>query len=290
MTTRSGSSCPCSVLIICSRRDVRIRALGQAGFLFEGDSVSLAVDPYLSFAIERNGTDLGRRFIRRFPPPIAPAQLSHVAGVLITHAHDDHCDPETIGLLAATAPHVRYFGPSPVLSTLRAQDIPEERLVRVRSMIPIEVGPNCTITPLPSAHYGFDTDSDGEPAYLGYIVELDGTVCYHSGDTVLYDGLSEVLGAMQIDVALLPVNGRDAQREALGITGNLEPEEAFGLAREIGATVLIPMHNDLFDINRRDSEVVESAWRRVAPELQLVVLPPGGEMQAPSSRRSTLRH
>lgn len=258
---------------------MRVRALGQAGFVLAGSSVSLAIDPYLSNAIAESGTHLGKRFVRLFPPPIPPTALAGVAAVLLTHAHDDHCDPATLVPLASAAPGVQFIGPSPVIALLREHGIAEERMHLTRVGTTISLGANCTVTPIPAAHYAFDADGEGEPAYLGYLVELDGTVCYHSGDTILYDGLAELLRKSDVEVALLPVNGRDAAREALGITGNLEPGEAFALAQDIGARVVIPMHNDLFEINRRDLRTVHDALVGLSPGIQVVLLPPGGEME-----------
>ena len=49
------------------------------------------------------------------------------------------------------------------------------------------------------------------------------------------------LDPLGIDVALLPVNGRDSEREAGGIVGNLTADEAVGLADAIGAALPGPV-------------------------------------------------
>ena len=49
-----------------------------------------------------------------------------------------------------------------------------------------------------------------------------------------------------MDVAVLPVNGRDPEREARGIVGNMDAREAVELALAIGATLLVPIHWDGF--------------------------------------------
>lgn len=263
---------------------MRLLALGQAGFVLEGSNIAVAIDPYLSFAIENNGTALGRRFTREFPPPVAPQDLAHVAAVLITHAHDDHCDPATLVPLAAQAPTVRFIGPTPALDVLRSHAVDAKRCSATRVGETIDLGDGCIVRAVPAAHYGFDLDAEGEPAYVGFVVTLDGRTLYHAGDTVLYPGLAETLRPMRIDVALLPVNGRDAEREALGITGNLEPREAFELAKEIGASTVVPMHNDLFAINRRDPKVVEQAWRDTAADFQLRTLRAGEALRIQGSR------
>jgi L-ascorbate metabolism protein UlaG (beta-lactamase superfamily) len=256
---------------------VRLQALGQAGFVLEGEHISLAIDPYLSDAIAQGGTELGRRFVRRFPPPLSPDGLAEVEVVLITHAHDDHCDPETLVPLSMASTAVRFVGPEPVLTVLRMNGINESRLIRAQVGQPLSLGPGCYATPIPAAHYSFDLDGDGEPAYVGYIIEIDGIVCYHSGDTILFDELDDFLADQTVHIVLLPVNGRDEGREELGIIGNLEPREAFELAGKIGAQLIIPTHNDLFDINRRDIHDVYEAWEKSMPSIPMVWLPPGGE-------------
>jgi len=62
----------------------------------------------------------------------------------------------------------------------------------------------------------------------------------------------------------LPVNGRDARREELGIVGNLNGEEALQITRQLSARVLFPMHNDLFVSNREDPGVLASLANREA--------------------------
>ena len=67
---------------------------------------------------------------------------------------------------------------------------------------------------------------------------------------------------------MLPINGRDAEREARGIVGNLNEDEAARLAGEIETDWLVPMHHDLFEGNRgspaRVVEIVEQEQAGVA--------------------------
>ena len=91
---------------------------------------------------------------------------------------------------------------------------------------------------------------------------------YHAGDTIRYDGMEAVVRRLDPDVALLPVNGRDAEREARGIVGNLDEREAPLLAAAIGADTLIPMHHDMIRGNLGSTakvvDAVEQESRRVA--------------------------
>ena len=82
--------------------------------------------------------------------------------------------------------------------------------------------------------------------FIGLIVEVGPWTIYHSGDTVLYDGMVETLRRWSIDLALLPINGRDPKR---GVAGNLSGIEAAQLGKDTGAKLVIPGHYDLFEFN-----------------------------------------
>jgi len=69
---------------------------------------------------------------------------------------------------------------------------------------------------------------------VGYVLQFGDWSIYHSGDTVRYDGMAEKLQEFKIDVALLPINGRAAERR---IPGNLFGNEAALLAKDIGGEV-----------------------------------------------------
>jgi L-ascorbate metabolism protein UlaG (beta-lactamase superfamily) len=50
----------------------------------------------------------------------------------------------------------------------------------------------------------------------------------------------------KIDLALLPINGRDPAR---GVAGNFTAEEAAHLGKAIGAGLVIPCHYEMFEFN-----------------------------------------
>src|SRR5439155_941090 len=58
------------------------------------------------------------------------------------------------------------------------------------------------------------------------------------------------LRELRVDVALLPINGRDHFREGAGIVGNMDHREAAQLATDAGVDVLVPMHYETFATNR----------------------------------------
>src|SRR4029453_13193961 len=102
------------------------------------------------------------------------------------------------------------------------------------------------LTAVASAHETVERDERGRCRFLGYVFDLAGFRIYHSGDTVLYDGMVERLRPHRVDLALLPINGALPGRR---VPGNLSGVEAARLAKDIGAGLVIPCHYEMFEFN-----------------------------------------
>jgi len=84
------------------------------------------------------------------------------------------------------------------------------------------------------------------------VVQRGGWTIYHSGDSLLYDGLVEKLNACgPIDVAFVPINGNRPERR---VAGNMDGNEAAQLAHAIGARFAVPHHYGMFAFNTADPE------------------------------------
>jgi L-ascorbate metabolism protein UlaG (beta-lactamase superfamily) len=112
----------------------------------------------------------------------------------------------------------------------------------------IRIG-NISITAVPAAHNTIEKDENGQCKFLGYIFKLGNWCIYHSGDTLLYDGMSDLLKSHKPDIAILPINGNDPKRK---VAGNLNSDDAVELAKSVGASIIIPCHYDLFEFNTAD--------------------------------------
>ena len=95
---------------------------------------------------------------------------------------------------------------------------------------------------------------------MGYVICFGQWSIYHSGDTLWYEGMEELLRPFHIDVALLPINGNDSAR---GVAGNLNAWEAAGLGKAIEAGVVIPCHYDMFAFNTADPKDFEVAAKQI---------------------------
>jgi L-ascorbate metabolism protein UlaG (beta-lactamase superfamily) len=242
--------------------------------VIKGGETFVYIDPYLSGQVGEGGRTASGRFPRQFPPPLSPEEATNAQWVFCTHDHRDHTDPETLGPLARVSPRARFVGPASSRAILHSLAISDDRILVPPVDAPQTYGP-LTFTAIPAAHYGLDRDAEGSFRHLGFILHLNGVTLYHAGDTILYDGLVERLRKQSIDIACLPVNGRDGWRERRGMTGNLDGREAAELAAAIAADVLIPMHNDMFAANHVTPAVLADFLDRTYPRQKYHWLQPG---------------
>jgi len=242
--------------------------LGQAGFAVRAGGLVMLLDPFLAPMAERAS-----------PPAFDPDDAVGVDVVTCSHEHYDHLDLASLPAIARASPKARFIVPRPVVDAVAAAGVPRERIVGAQPDERIRLD-GVTLHPLPARHgvgmadaYTFGRElSGGLYRFLGFVVDDGVARVYHAGDTIAYDGQAERLRALNVDVALLPINGRDHYREAAGIVGNLDHREAARLAADAKVDVLVPMHYDTFASNRGyPSHLVDFIGRE---ELSLAVLVP----------------
>lgn len=248
--------------------------LGQAGFWIETGAHRILIDPYLSDSLALKYAGRKHPHRRMMPPPVTVADLPRPDLVLITHAHTDHMDPDTLGPLAA-----RFSG-LPVVVPAARQDVARDRIGAAARLLAVDADEvlepleGLTVRVFPAAHEELDPDSEGRHPFLGYGIAAGGVKIYHSGDCVPFDGLAARIAAFAPDIALLPVNGRDAQRLADGVPGNFTLPEAIALARD--CAFLVPHHFGMFDFNTIDPTRIDAAAasRRTPP---VILCPTAGD-------------
>lgn len=194
--------------------------------------------------------------------------------VFATHEHMDHADGATLGPLLAASPQATLVTSLQGCEIALKAGVSSDRVVVPRLGERVSHGA-LTYTAVPAAHYAYEVDSAGHSRWMGFLMECNGVTLYHAGDTILVPQLLAVLADRRIDLALLPINGRDFFRERQEIVGNLWPREAVELAVAIEARVLIGMHNDLFDGNRVNPGLLFDELDRRAPWQRCHLLQPG---------------
>ncbi len=227
--------------------------LGQSGFLIQWQGRHLLLDPYLSDSLTRKYAGTDKPHVRMTGRLIAPERLGFVDIVTSSHNHTDHLDAGTLLPLLEANPDLKM-----IVSRASLQ-FAADRLGRAPDeLLPIRAdGDSIWIEPftlhaIPAAHEALEQDDNGDHRFIGLIVQAGPWTIYHSGDCIPHQGLVERLRDWQIDLALLPINGRDPAR---GVPGNFTGEEAAQLGKQMNAGIVIPCHFEMFEFNTVSPEV-----------------------------------
>jgi len=215
--------------------------LGQSGFVVKGRSTILYLDPYLSDFLENYARGKPEEDPRRFTPPLQPDEIDNADFLFGSHWHYDHIDPPTVQAAAMHSPKAKIVVPGCARPSLIGMGIPAERFPAVEVDTKVRAG-ELSFTAIPSSHESLDLDPRCGYPYWGYVMTVNGVKLYHAGDGVPYDGLVERLRTHSVDIAMIPINGRDYFRLAQGFAGNFTYREAAELVALIGADLLVPMH------------------------------------------------
>ncbi len=234
---------------IDKREGFRLWWLGQSGFLIQYNGRHLLFDPYLSDSLTKKYAQTDKPHTRISELVIEPALLNMIDVVTSSHNHTDHLDAETLLPLFEVNPSISMIIPeanrSFVVDRLKCTyDWP----IGLNDNESTEIGP-FRVYGVPAAHNQLERDEAGNLKYMGFVAEFGPYKVYHSGDTLWYEGIVEILKPFQVDVAFLPINGNKPERK---VAGNLNFEEAARLGKEIGAKLTIPHHYDLFEFNTED--------------------------------------
>lgn len=200
---------------------MKIKWLGQSGYLLSDGETTICIDPYLSDAVNRIA---GRP--RMVDAPIRPEDLRADA-VICTHNHVDHVDPDAI-------PHMHkeqmtFYAPSDCAQPLRD--------LGVTKYVPFDVGAKVVVGSfLLEAVFADHT----VPA-IGAVVTYAGKRLYFTGDTYYNPRLADV----KCDLLFVCINGK---------LGNMDVEDAIKLTNEIKPQLAIPNHYGMFASNTEDPE------------------------------------
>jgi L-ascorbate metabolism protein UlaG (beta-lactamase superfamily) len=226
--------------------------LGQSSFLLQWQGHYLLLDPYLSDTLTEKYRNTDKPHVRMTERVIPPERLDFIEAVTSSHNHTDHLDAGTLLPLLEANPALTIVVPAANIRFAADRlGVRAERLTPIRADgDPLTIGP-FRLHAIPSAHESLETDENSDHKFVGYVIEVGGKTIYHSGDCCIYDGLVERLKRWLIDLALLPINGRDPAR---GVAGNFTAEEAAQLGKAIDVGSIIPCHYEMFEFNTVSSQ------------------------------------
>ena len=202
---------------------MKIRWIGQSGYVIKTDKTEIIIDPYLSDVVNRVANRP-----RLVEAPLKPEELQADA-VICTHDHLDHLDVDAIAKMNRELFFVTTGEGQDKLQSMgfkRTKALQAGKSIAVGDVEIIAVYANHTVEA------------------FGVVIRADGVTLYFSGDT-LYDVRLFEIAEYRPDITFICINGK---------LGNMNVEEAVVTAKRIGAKVNVPNHYGMFASNTEDPE------------------------------------
>lgn len=197
---------------------MKIRFLGQSGYVLETPKTKIMIDPYLSDSVNRVANRP-----RILPIPIK-AENTACDAIICTHNHLDHLDPDTVEKMDAN----QFF-----ITTNEGKA--ELRKFEKSNVKSLNYGESIMVGDFEIIAVFADHTVEA----FGLIIKVENKILYFSGDTLYNEKLFEIAN-YKPDITFICINGR---------LGNMNVNEALTVAKKIGAKINIPNHYDMFESN-----------------------------------------
>lgn len=204
---------------------MKVTYQGHSVVQLETDAgIKLLVDPFI------NGNDLCE----------LDAETVEADYILVSHAHDDHLG-DTVEIAKRTK--------AQVITTVELAEYLASFDLETHGMQPggaheFDFG-KVKLTP---AIHGSSLTIDDIPTTLGLasgiLIEADGKIVYHLGDTALYSDMKLIAELNDIDLAFIPI----------GDNFTMGPEDALIAAKWLKADQVVPIHYNTFPLIEQDPE------------------------------------
>ena len=221
-------------------RDDRLTVawLGHATVLINFYGTWLLTDPALRDRVGvhlAGGWTLGPR--RLVEPALRAHELPPLDAVLVSHAHMDHCDLGTLRRLPRATRAVVQSGMRDLVRRFRRAD----ELAWGES---VEVG-GARVEAIEVNHWGARKLTDRHRGYGGFLVEKRGRAIVFGGDTAHTRAFARLGRRARVTLAILPIGAYDPY-----VYAHANPEQAWSMSQDMGATYILPMHHSTFRLSR----------------------------------------
>ena len=215
--------------------------LGHAGFLLRVAGVSLVFDPVLFSSV-------GLR--HRHALPCRPEDVRNVDYLLLSHAHRDHLDEQTIRVLAQHNPQMQVLSALGTAGLLRSL-APTLAVQEAGWWQQFDLGPTppFELYYLPASHWSRRGLFDLNKILWGsFLIKTNDRLIYFAGDTSYADHFEQIEQAFgPVDMLLMPIGAY--KPPFMMSQSHVNPHEAAKAANVLRAGHVVPMHYGTFDLS-----------------------------------------
>ncbi|WP_299818888.1 MBL fold metallo-hydrolase [uncultured Pontibacter sp.] len=214
--------------------------LGHASFFIRLKGISFIIDPVLySLPMVQRRTEL----------PCQPEQLQNLDFLLLSHAHRDHLDQQSIKTIVKHNPQLKALAPLEVGKILRntCPHLPyqEAGWYQKYDLVPDAV----EVYFMPAMHWHRRGLADMNKMLWGsFVLKTPELSLYFAGDSAIgphFEEIADLLGPM--DICIMPVG---AYKPAfLMAKSHMNPHEAVRAYNNLRGGTFIPMHYGTFDLS-----------------------------------------
>jgi L-ascorbate metabolism protein UlaG (beta-lactamase superfamily) len=216
-------------------RDLSAVWVGHATILLRIGGMTILTDPVFSNRIGL-GLWLATCGPRRHVAAALPlAELPPLDLILISHAHFDHLDRQTLSRLPKKTPVVTALHTLDLIRDLGFRNIAELQWGEELRMDGVR------FTARQVKHWGARTFFDSHRGYNAYLIEAGKRRVLYAGDTASYDGFKDI---GKVDLAIFGIGAYDPY-----IAAHATPEQVWEMANHVRADFLLPMHHSTFRLS-----------------------------------------
>lgn len=234
---------------------IGIAFLGQAGFILKTpENKLIAIDPYLSNCCERY---FG---FKRLMPHILGAGELIFDQIIVSHAHYDHFDPDSIPMLMSNG-HTELIGPKDI--KMECERLRIRKNVTYLALGKTLVRAGMKVTGVQCDH------GEQAPDALGLLIEIGRKRIYITGDTAYRPDILENDSLQGADLLILPINGA---------FGNLNEEEAVRVIEKLRPVLAVPCHYWNFAEHGGNPCIFQKKMKEIVPEISYRLMGQGEMM------------
>ena len=221
---------------------VTLAWLGHSTVLINFLGVTILTDPVLfpRIGIRLPGFTVGPK--RLTARALNFHELPKIDLVLLSHAHFDHFDLQTLHCFDETTRVITARATSDLLKRTRFREITELNWGQSKALSST-VG-ETLIAAFPVKHWGARTQRDTHRGYNGYLIERSGRRIIFAGDTAMTESFAALRRHGAIDIAIMSIGAYNPW-----IHSHCTPEQAVQMATAAGARFIVPVHHQTFRLS-----------------------------------------